>query len=295
MSVELNYHHLFYFWTCARAGRVTAAARELDLSQSALSLQLQRLEADLGRKLFERTREGVELTTDGRMVFEHCERIFANGAALSAELRGGAAAGTVVRLGVASALGREVALSFVDRLASVKGAETTVFVGTRDDIRERMARRRLDFAVVGGDLSVQLGGSFRAVRVGLVPVVFVAAPELARTLRGFPRLGEPVPMLLRTREHALRRDVEGWLARRGARPRVVAESEDADLLRELARRGRGVAALAVEAARRDLKDGSLVRVGPASTGLHHEVWLVAPAREPLDPVLRAAFAALTDR
>jgi hypothetical protein len=50
----LNYHHLLYFWTVAREGSVTAAARRLGLAQSTVSGQLRRLEQRLGHPLFQR-------------------------------------------------------------------------------------------------------------------------------------------------------------------------------------------------------------------------------------------------
>ncbi len=292
MPIDLNYHHLYYFWICARAGRVTAAARELHLSQSALSLQLGSLERALGRALFNRTRSGLELTAGGRLVFEHCERIFAHGAALSAALKAGAETrSTEIRLGISAALGREAALTFIDRLAAVRGASVNVFVGPRDDIRERLQRRRLDIAVAGVDLAAPLGASFRSRRVGILPLNFFAAPSLAAALSGFPRKGQEIPMLFRTQDYSPRRDVERWLRERGVRPRTVAESEDADLLQTLARQGRGAAALHRVAAKRDLESGALKRLGPANTGLTHEIWVMAPASEPVEPVLREAVGA----
>jgi len=293
MPLDLNYHHLYYFWTCARSGRVTSAARELRLSQSTLSLQLKSLEAELGRRLFDRTRAGVELTLDGRLVFEHCEQIFARGAALSAALKKeGASQPTVIRLGVSSALGRETALAFVDRLSCVKKSMTTIFVGPYDAVRERFSQRRLDVAVTGSDIAPHLGPGFQSRRVGALPVNFWASPELAKRFRGFPRRGQEVPMLLRTRDSSIRREVENYLCQSGVLPVIVAESDDADLLSTLARRGRGVAALHRDAARHDIKRGALVRIGPAATGLDHEIWVTTSSREAPDPVLRAALASV---
>jgi LysR family transcriptional activator of nhaA len=291
MPIDLNYHHLYYFWVCARAGRVTAAAQELHLSQSALSLQLKSLERSVGRSLLNRTRAGLELTAGGRVVFDHCERIFAHGAALSAALRAGSETRpTEIRLGVSSAIGRDAALTFIDRLSSIEGSTVSVYVGQRDDLRERLARRRLDVAMLGADLTPQLGAGFRAARVGTLPLYFVASPAMAKSLGGFPRAGQDVPMLFRTQEYAPRRDVERWLLERGVKPVTVAESEDADLLQELARRGRGVVALHKASAARGIASGALVRVGPAVTGLQHEVWVITPSAEPVDPVLRRALA-----
>jgi LysR family transcriptional regulator, transcriptional activator of nhaA len=293
MPLDLNYHHLFYFWTTVRAGRVTAAARELHLSQSALSLQLMSLEKSLGRRLLERSRQGVELTSAGAEVYEHCERIFAAGAALSSALRGGTGgARSVLRLGVTSALGREVALAAL-RLASSRGdCVPSLVIEPRDDIRERLSRRRMDAALAGLDLSPQAGPGWRGRRLIALRMLFVAAPRLARSLGAFPRRGARVPMLMRTREHPMRERVEAYLHGRAVLPFVVAETEDSDLLRALAHDGRGVAALHETAVQGDLSSGRLVRVGPAHTGLAHEVWLTAPAHPPADEALAAALRRL---
>jgi LysR family transcriptional activator of nhaA len=51
---SLNFHHLRYFLAVASEGNLTRAAHNLSVSQSALSTQIQTLEARLGHALFER-------------------------------------------------------------------------------------------------------------------------------------------------------------------------------------------------------------------------------------------------
>ena len=51
---KLNYNHLRYFRAVAREGNLTRAAEQLNLSQSALSVQIRKLEEQLGQELFER-------------------------------------------------------------------------------------------------------------------------------------------------------------------------------------------------------------------------------------------------
>ena len=84
----LNYHHLLYFWTIAREGSVSAAARILNLSQPALSTQLHQLEASLGEQLFERSGRGLILTASGRLAFRYADEIFTLGREFQNELRG---------------------------------------------------------------------------------------------------------------------------------------------------------------------------------------------------------------
>lgn len=65
-SLEL----LFALDAFSRHGNVTAAASELNLTQSAVSRQLQKLEAALGVPIFQRDARALELTADGRQYLD---------------------------------------------------------------------------------------------------------------------------------------------------------------------------------------------------------------------------------
>src|SRR5579863_2298903 len=54
------------FEAAARLGSISGAARELGVTQPAISRQLAQLEADLRQPLFERTSRGLRLTEAGR-------------------------------------------------------------------------------------------------------------------------------------------------------------------------------------------------------------------------------------
>ncbi len=64
---------LRYFRAIARAGHMTRAARELSVSQPALSAMLKKLEAEVGAELLHRTGRGVELSEAGRVFLVHAE------------------------------------------------------------------------------------------------------------------------------------------------------------------------------------------------------------------------------
>jgi len=61
----------------AQCGTLQAAAEQLHLSQSALSRSLRRLEDDLGRPLFDRTRNSLQINDSGRLALEHARLILA--------------------------------------------------------------------------------------------------------------------------------------------------------------------------------------------------------------------------
>jgi len=58
-------HQLRYFLAVVQTGRFTAAAHQCNVSQPSLSIQIAKLESELGGSLFERTRKGGRLTARG--------------------------------------------------------------------------------------------------------------------------------------------------------------------------------------------------------------------------------------
>lgn len=289
MPLDLNYHHLYYFWACVRCGSLTAASRELELSQSALSLQLKSLERALGRRLLVRSRSGVVPTAEGRDVFEHCERIFPEGEALSRALRSGSPRAPIqYRIGVGSGLGRDAVLAVLDRIAAVPRLIPMVHVGPGEAVLQRLSRRQLDVALFSGDHSAELGQSYRCRRLDSVPLRFVCTPGLAKRLGSFARRGGEVPMLLPSAGHPVRGKVERWMRERGLKDLPAAETVDAELLRALALRGRGVAVVPQTLVRGDVASGRLVRMPGSPADLLNEIWAASPARPPVDAEPRRA-------
>ncbi|MCM1122343.1 MAG: LysR family transcriptional regulator [Eubacterium sp.] len=64
---NLEYYKVFYH--VARAGSLTVAARELNISQPAVSQSIRQLETALGVKLFTRASKGVQMTGEGDLLF----------------------------------------------------------------------------------------------------------------------------------------------------------------------------------------------------------------------------------
>lgn len=100
---------LRFFLELARAGTLSGASRRLDVEHTTVARRIDRLETQLGATLFDRSREGYELTEVGLALLPHAEAM--EGAALAAaEQIGGAevAAHGVVRLGVPEVFGVKV-------------------------------------------------------------------------------------------------------------------------------------------------------------------------------------------
>ena len=72
----MDFTHLRYFREIARHGSMTAASRELRVSQPTLTVAIQKLEAQLETSLFHRDRRGVRLTSTGRALLDHAREVF---------------------------------------------------------------------------------------------------------------------------------------------------------------------------------------------------------------------------
>ena len=73
----MDLRQLRYFQAVAAAGRITSAARELGVTQPALSIALAKLETELGVVLFDRDHRGVHLTESGRTLLDVVTRAMA--------------------------------------------------------------------------------------------------------------------------------------------------------------------------------------------------------------------------
>lgn len=98
MNTNIDIDLLRAFLTVADSGSFTAAARSLNRTQSAISMQIKRLEDNVGSVLFERNSRNVVLTRPGESLFTYARRMVALNDEMLGKLRGQSLAGTV-RLG----------------------------------------------------------------------------------------------------------------------------------------------------------------------------------------------------
>jgi len=273
------------FEAAARLLSFSAAARELNVTQSAVSRQIRLLEEDLGTALFIRQNRTVRLTARGRELLPVAANALTMLAATCREFRKGVAP-TRLKVSADLSFGHE---RLVTILANFNVAHPEIAASViASDYEPDCLREDVDLAILFGN------GTWpgHEARFLFGEEVFpVCSP-------GY--LAEHGPMALDTLlDHHLL-DVEGrwdwmtwaqWLQRFdmtvGPETRLQ-ESNNWPLLMEAARRGRGVA-LGWRYIT-DLADGSLVRPVKESVTTDLGYYLVIPSdRTPTDP--SAAFMA----
>ena len=183
--VTMELQLLRTFVAIARSGSITRATQTLFLSQPAISAQLKALEDELRLQLFDRTPQGMKLTSAGAALLPAAERVLGAEAQLLAEA--GGLSGNVdrrVRLGIPAAAFIPTVnpgqLRFAELLKRTSSEHPALVIevhhGTSQSVKEDIRGGRLDLGIVVGPVDSEDLARLRL----KVLTVYVAAPTTWR-------------------------------------------------------------------------------------------------------------------
>jgi LysR family transcriptional activator of nhaA len=249
MLSSVNYNHLRYFWTVARTGSVTAAARVLNLTQPTVSAQLRLFEQAAGVALFDGEGRDRRLTDAGRLLFRFAEEVFS----LEREVHdafAGLPTGRTrpFRVGVTDGIPKLLVHRFLTPVLTLEAAPRLVVrEGPQDALLEALDDHALDLVLLDAPATGRVKGRAHAVGESEV-AIFGTAALVKQYRRGFPQSLDGAPLLLPSSGTVLRQMVDAWLAVEGIHPRLVAEVDDSALLKAFGTAGHGLFALPVTVA-----------------------------------------------
>ena len=256
---SLNYHHLRYFWAVAHEGGLTRAASRLNLSQSALSVQLQKLEHQVGHKLFERAGKRMALTEAGRITLDYADTIFSSGDELLSVLAGrGAASRRLLRVGALTTLSRNFQLEFLRPLVGRPDVELVVRSGVMRDLLAQLDANAVDVVLANSAARQDVGTGLRNHLLAEQPVSLVGRPREGGSKFRFPDDVRGESVLLPSLDSDMRAGFDRVLELAGIRPAIAAEVDDMAMLRLLARESDGLTLVPPIVVRDELKTGTLV-------------------------------------
>jgi LysR family transcriptional regulator, transcriptional activator of nhaA len=242
----LNYHHLRYFWVVAKEGGLRKAADKLHVSQPTISAQIAALEGVLGEKLFRRGGRALALTEAGYRALSYAEEIFSLGQELlDAAQQRPSARPLRVHIGITDSLPKLVSYEIIKPIFKLaQPVQAICREGKVADLLGQLAACRLDLVLADEPAPSSLPIKVFNHLLGGCGVTFCAERKLAATLkRRFPKSLNDAPVLLPASNTALRRSLEKWFQAGKIHPRLVAEFDDAALMKVAAVDGLGFFAL----------------------------------------------------
>ncbi len=277
---------LAYLRAVARSGSVTGAAKALSVAPQTVSGQIGVLEERLGVALLERAGRGVQLTDPGRLVLEYATEMLSRGEDLLRALEGASGQPTSFAIGIDEIVPKLVARRFLEPVLALEPTPRLVCrEGKEADLLTDLRARRLDAMLVPSPPAEMQGLQVTLLATSAVAVF--GTPSLARRFRRrFPASLAGAPLLLPGAASEARRLVDGWLASRDLRPRIVGEFDDAALREAFGAIGAGLI-LAPEFIGSALrKIYGVERIG-ALPELKARYFLVTPERRHTPPAQRA--------
>jgi len=145
----MEHRQIELFLAMAERLNITDAADASNISQPGLSKSMQRLQRELGARLYCRRGQGIELTEAGRVLLRHAKRIELQLCQASEEVRG-VASGALghARVGAGpSWVGRHVPEAIASLVASHPNLRFTVRAGFPETLIQQLRRGELDLVV----------------------------------------------------------------------------------------------------------------------------------------------------
>ncbi len=281
----LNYNHLRYFHAVAHAGSLTRAAAVLNLSQSALSVQLKALEEALGHSLFDRGPRRMALTEAGKIALDYADTVFAAGEALQQTLAGRVRLDQqVLRVGALPTLSRNFQAEFVAPLIGRRDVELVMVSGTLTDLLTQLEAHELDVVLANQPPRGAVAADIHSRRIAEQPVGLVGPPGLIHRPLRFPQDLAKLPVLLPARGLDIRTAFDQMLDAAGVQPIILAEVDDMAMLRLLARSSQALTLVPPIVVKDELAAGALVDIFTIP-GLTEEFHAITQRRRFPNPLL----------
>ncbi|MGC3937544.1 LysR family transcriptional regulator [Roseobacter sp. EG26] len=280
---QLNYHHLRYFREVAIEGHMGRAAARLNVSQSALSIQIRQLEARLGHDLFDRVGRSLVLTEAGRIALDHAYRIFTAGDDLLATLRQSSTTSPPLRVGALSTLSRNFQLQFLRPLLATAECNVVLKSGNTKTLLADLETLALDVVLTTEMPQSGSTSAFAAQKLSEQPVGIHGRPERLN-YGSLTSLLSNEPLILPT-ESVIRAGFENLIAQLDIRPRIAANVDDMAMVRLLAREGAGLAITPAVVLADEIASGT-VKTAPFDLEIMEPFFAVTLPRKFPHPALR---------
>ncbi|HEY0548768.1 MAG TPA: LysR family transcriptional regulator [Verrucomicrobiae bacterium] len=259
VTAPLDTRQLRAFVTLAKRGSFTQAARELHLSQSAVSHSMKALETDLGCRLFDRMSKKVLLTQAGEQLLQHADKILLEMSAARESLHQLSKWGHGrLRVGASTTACQYILPEVLSEFKkSYPQAMITVEPGDTREAMDLLRSNQIDLALA---LEPKRDDDFEFLPLFTDEMVFVLAPthpwaQSGRVVR------EEIPRqqyVLYNKNSFTFELVEHYFREEDMVLNMIMEFGSMEAIKELVKLGLGVSILAPWIARKEIESGELV-------------------------------------
>lgn len=261
MNQNLSSYRIFY--TVANTGNISKAAKELYISQPAISKSIQKLEESVGCKLFSRSSRGVVLTDEGKLLYEHVSEAFETLTMGEEKLKRSIELGVGhLKIGVSSTLCKYLLLPYLKEfIRQNPHISISISCQSTNDTLKLLEDNKIDIGLIGKPENLK---NIHFDFLEEIEDIFVAANDYLRNLkaRGIQKdhILQSSTLMLLDKNNMTRQYIDDYLQENQIIIKDSIDISDMDLLIDFARIGVGVACVIKNFVREDLENGTLMEI-----------------------------------
>ena len=291
----MNLNHLRVFASVAEQGSLTRAARELRVSQPAISKQLSDLEEDVGAQLVDRLPRGVRLTEAGAVLLTHAQRILQAERAAQQDLRDLRGLGRgKLSVGASTTVGSYLVPSLLGELhRQHPGVQLDLTIANTAAVQSAVVENRCDVGLIEGFVSSDLLAVETLITDDMVGIAAPAHPTLPKAPLRAAALRD-LPLLMREQGSGSREVVEAALRKLGLSPTPVMSLGSTEAIKSAVIHGLGIAFVSRLTVEHELRTKRLLELTFSDLQIRRDLYLVTLKGKRHSPAA-SAFIALTRR
>ncbi len=261
MEQNLSLYRIFY--AVAEAGNISRAARELYISQPAISKAISKLEESLNTTLFLRNSRGVKLTAEGEILYGHVRAAFAELTHGENELLKIRSLGIGhIRIGVSTTLCRYMLTPYLKEFISTHPhISFTIENQSSGETLSKLENQSIDIGFIARP---QQSRHVTFMPMQEIADTFVAAPSYMDNL--YLRAGRDTDyfqtgtIMLLDQKNVTRTFIDKYLRENQIHIQHLIELSTMDLLIEFAKIGVGIGCCIKECVLKELETGELIEL-----------------------------------
>ena len=268
MNQNLSSYKIFY--TVATTGNISKAAKELYISQPAISKSIQKLEESIGARLFERSSRGVTLTDAGEILYTHVKSAFETLTLGEDKLRRSIELGVGhLTIGVSSTLCKYVLLPYLKEfIKQYPHINISISCQSTNQTLKLLEEGKLDVGLIGKPYILK---NIDFYGLHEIEDIFVATRNYLHNLsiRGIRKdqILQNATLMLLDKENMTRQYIDDYFQRNHISLQDIIEVSNMDLVIEMAKVSLGVGCVIKEFVREELENGTLVEI-PLGIPIH---------------------------
>ena len=268
------------FLAVAECKSISKAAAMLYISQPAVSITIRKLEENLNTTLFIRKPKGVELTENGRKLFDSAKRALNMLSDMEDRLRFHQNTG-YLRIAASNVLCKHFLMPYLKEFTNLyPNTDVSITCTSSATACSMLDRCETDLALAAKPENL---GTAKYHSLGVIEYTFVCTPTYRSKLNcSNDEIFEHGNIMLLDKDNVSRRHLNSYYAKNNIRPLHILEVNEMDILIEFAKLGLGVACVVKQFVENELHTGALMEIKLSNPILPREIGFLYNHLQPMN-------------